>query len=281
MLSEAQLDLIRDHAYIPEHLPDYFLPFSRTEPFLEEDIVYYRHSGQLKLIAYPLQCRDSGVQLQEQTRELVGAIKPEVLQVISPLPLEFPHYKLNAREGDYYSCLELAPLQKGAKLQNILRRAERECRVSLGKSFGRQEEELLLRFLDEHEFGENEEIFYRRLPDYLECSPGVFMVRATSSDGQRLLAYSVFEAGHGNYSYYLFNITDRSTKSIPGVNDLLLDTGLGEAQKRGSSYMNMGLGVNMGIERFKAKWGARRFLPYVFQQFKPRFSWKRLLGLDN
>ena len=34
------------------------------------------------------------------------------------------------------------------------------------------------------------------------------------------------------------------------------------AQAEGKRYLNLGLGINPGIRRFKEKWGAAAFLPY-------------------
>ena len=39
---------------------------------------------------------------------------------------------------------------------------------------------------------------------------------------------------------------------------------LDEARARGQTRMNLGLGVNEGISRFKQKWGGLPYLPYEF-----------------
>lgn len=36
------------------------------------------------------------------------------------------------------------------------------------------------------------------------------------------------------------------------------------ALEKGKEYINMGLGINEGVKKFKEKWGGRPFLDYEF-----------------
>ncbi|MDD5245241.1 MAG: hypothetical protein PHU49_14630, partial [Syntrophorhabdaceae bacterium] len=40
------------------------------------------------------------------------------------------------------------------------------------------------------------------------------------------------------------------------------------AQEKGKNLINLGLGVNSGIRRFKEKWGGVPFLRYEFREYK-------------
>ena len=41
MITASQQDYINDHAYIPEHIPQYVTAISQTEPFLLGDFLVY------------------------------------------------------------------------------------------------------------------------------------------------------------------------------------------------------------------------------------------------
>jgi hypothetical protein len=40
------------------------------------------------------------------------------------------------------------------------------------------------------------------------------------------------------------------------------------AREYGKGYINLGLGVNPGIRRFKEKWGGKPSLPYEFCEYR-------------
>ncbi len=281
MLNDHQLRLIKNLAYVPEHLPDYFLSFSDADPGYDQGLIFYKGQNQLNIIAYPLREEGGQLSLEGQVNDLVSSLKPGRVQTVAPWALNLQGYKIKAQEFDFYSCLTLQSICRDCKLQNMLRRARQECFVDIGSRFTRTDLDLLLRFIDIQGFADQKAQFFHRLPDYLSKSEASFIVRAVSVQDKSLLAFSVFETGSRDYAFYLFNVTDRQKGNIPGVNDLLLDTGLKEVFKQGRIYLNTGLGITPGIERFKAKWGAVRFLPYIFQQFEPGWSWKKKWAWRN
>ena len=50
---------------------------------------------------------------------------------------------------------------------------------------------------------------------------------------------------------------------VPGASDLLLRELVKVAHAARKKAVNLGLGINDGIRRFKEKWGGVPFLPYV------------------
>ena len=50
---------------------------------------------------------------------------------------------------------------------------------------------------------------------------------------------------------------------VPGASDLLLREMVNLAHAEGKKTINLGLGINTGIRRFKEKWGGVPFLPYT------------------
>ena len=78
--------------------------------------------------------------------------------------------------------------------------------------------------------------------------------------GKELVAFTVIDLGSANYSFYLFSF--RSIKfNIPGASDLLFREMVNISHSKGKKAINLGLGINCGIRRFKEKWGGVPFLP--------------------
>jgi hypothetical protein len=69
------------------------------------------------------------------------------------------------------------------------------------------------------------------------------------------------DLGAADYAFYLFNF--RSGKiNVPGASDLLFHEMVNLAQTEGKKALNLGLGINAGVRRFKEKWGGTPFLNY-------------------
>ena len=69
------------------------------------------------------------------------------------------------------------------------------------------------------------------------------------------------DLGSADYAFYLFNLRSE-TRYVPGASDILFFEMVKRAQNSGKKAVNLGLGVNTGIRRFKRKWGGTPFLPY-------------------
>ncbi|MFP4455624.1 MAG: hypothetical protein ACOCPS_06335 [Desulfonatronovibrio sp.] len=260
--------------YVPEHIPEYFCAFSDSDPFQDKDIVYYLHSGTAHIIAYPL-TPDPYIQgIESHVVQLAAKLKPSIIKVISPAGLNMSGYKCKSYENDFYFCLELNKITRHAKLRNMLRRASQSVYISKIDNFTREHLRGLQSFIKKKNFDREKTMFFHRLPDYLCQSDRSLLVEARLRKDRSLSGFSVFQSGPGPYGFYLFNITNADSGKIPGINDLLLEQAVKEMKIQGRQYMNMGLGVNPGIEKFKSKWGAVRFLPYYYQEFEPAFSWK-------
>ena len=73
-------------------------------------------------------------------------------------------------------------------------------------------------------------------------------------DAGRLVAFDVADIDAGKYAFYMF-IVSSDEVDIPGASDLLLNKPAKRVRAAGMCYMNLGLGINEGIEFFKRKWG--------------------------
>ena len=59
---------------------------------------------------------------------------------------------------------------------------------------------------------------------------------------------------------------------VPGVSDLLFKEMAGLAWERGRKTLNLGLGINQGIRRFKGKWGGYPAWPQESLVLRPKGS---------
>src|SRR4030042_726720 len=55
MITAAQQHYIEDHAYVPEHIPQYVTAISKMEPFLFGDFVAYAEKDRFIFVGYPLE----------------------------------------------------------------------------------------------------------------------------------------------------------------------------------------------------------------------------------
>ena len=60
----------------------------------------------------------------------------------------------------------------------------------------------------------------------------------------------------------MFNYSS-DARYVPGASDLLLSEVVQQARAERKKYINLGLGINMGVTFFKRKWGGIPFLPYA------------------
>jgi len=104
----------------------------------------------------------------------------------------------------------------------------------------------------------HEEIFLR-IPNYLESSRSVRILEARRGD--ELVAFTIVDLGSASYAFYLFSVRS-PTSAVPGASDLLFYEMVKTSLAAGKRALNLGLGINTGVRRFKEKWGGIPFLSY-------------------
>jgi hypothetical protein len=274
VLTQSEQDYVAVHAYLPEHLPQCLVPFAELEPFLAAPDLYYRGGDTLSFIGYPLDGEFDAGKLAAFLHRLIREHRPPDLRVTVPEIPPLRGYRINRREENHYSRLEVENLRIPPKVHNMVRRAERELEVAVGGPFTREYQRLPIRFIRQKALPKETAFFLHRIPDYLAASPTAVLVEARRRGSGDLIAYDVAELGAGAYCLYLFNITSRDDRYVPGASDLLFYTLVDLAREWGKRYINTGLGINPGVERFKSKWGAKPFLAYCFIAAVPRlFFW--------
>jgi hypothetical protein len=266
MITGAQQDYIEDHAYVPEHIPQYVTAISKTEPFLFRNFLSYVKKGHLIFVGYPLK---EPFEEKRMIRALEEAIKRFKLKSVSLTAPAIPS-SLNDcphSPSDHYYRLDLSSISISQKLRNMLKRAARELSVEKNKNFDEEHRKMVEEFLKTHPVDEATRFIFQRIGDYLSSSKNAWIFDAKTSR-RELVAFDIAEFKPRDYAIYMFNFRSDALY-VPGASDLLLSEVIQQAKTEGKKYVNLGLGINPGVTFYKKKWGGEIFLPYAFCLYHP------------
>jgi hypothetical protein len=267
MLNSQECRLAYQKAYVPEHIPDYVEAISGAQPFLHDGHLCFLRTGHMIFVGYPLS--DDSDKTPEAYESACRRFRPFTTAIIAP-KLWVQATQLNGLIEDTYYRLELPLAPLSADLAYMIRRAGRELRVLEG-TFGEEHGKLVRSFLAERELGPAHREIFEKIPRYLARSSTAHVLEARRGD--QLVAFNIVDLGSADHCFYLFNFRSLET-GVPGACDLLFYemARLAEAEKK--RHMNLGLGINSGVRRFKEKWGAVPSVPYASASVR-----KRRLGI--
>ena len=256
MLTLEESNFVYQRAYLPEHLPEYVEGISGAEAYLYCDHLCFVRRNHLIFVGYSLGAESNTQQAYEA---VCHRFQPATVAIIAPQLWLSPSSYENRHEDTYYR-LALPVQHLPLEVAYMVRRASRELKVTVGK-FGKEHQQLVKEFLSGHKVTEEQRLIFERIPKYLARSKTARLLEARQESGI-LVAFSITDIGSANYAFYLFNF--RSNKeNVPGASDLLFHEIVSLAQDEGKKFINMGLGINPGIRRFKQKWGGVPFFPYT------------------
>jgi len=272
MLTEEQQRLIYQHAFVPEHLPAYVQSVSGAEACLHEDYLCYVLKDHLLFVGYPLVDRDFS--LEEAYESACKRFRPATVAIIAR-NIPFRQGLVEEQPPDSYYKIDLPVSGLAPGVAYMIRRGARELRVSEGM-FGKEHEQLVSDFLVARELGHAHGQIFGQIPKYLEASRTALLLEARTGD--RLAAFVIVDFGSADYGFYMFNFRSL-IESVPGASDLLFHRMTQLAQQMGKQAINLGLGINFGVVRFKEKWGASPFLPCESAMIRRRSkSWLSILA---
>ena len=114
-------------------------------------------------------------------------------------------------------------------------------------------------FVTDRSFNRQQKNLYKHIPQYIKASDSAVLFEARQD--RELIAFNIVDLGAADYAFYLFSFRSRK-RNVPGASDLLFYNLVNLAQIEGKKAINLGLGVNAGIRRFKEKWGGIPFMDY-------------------
>ncbi len=255
MLTDQERQWIDQHAYVPEHLPDYVAAISSAEPFLRHQYLFFIAKKHMFFNGYPLSADAEPVERVYES--VLGEFKPTSVALIASSNWLASEANEAAAVDSYYQ-LELPLRSIGAANAYMIRRAAKNLRVARGR-FGREHRKIVKVFINSRNLTRRQKSLYRRIDNYLKASPTAVLFEARS--GKKLAAFNIVDLGAVNYAFYLFSFRSNQL-NVPGASDLLFYEMVKFAHSEGKMAVNLGLGINTGIRRFKEKWGGKSFLDY-------------------
>jgi hypothetical protein len=256
MLNDRERQWIYRHAYLPEHLPDYVEAVSGAEPFLHRNYICFFSNEHLIFNGYPLEPdSDPPARMYDFICE---RFQPRTVAVIASA-IWLPAEQCKQQAADCYYRLDLPLTLIDAAVAYMLRRARRDLQVSRG-SFGEEHKKIIKAFVAGHRFNRRQKYLFQHIPQYLKASDSAVLFEARRAN--ELVAFTIVDLGSADYAFYQFSF--RSSKiNVPGASDLLFHAMVNLSHTEGKKAVNLGLGVNAGIRRFKEKWGGVPFLNYT------------------
>ena len=262
MLTPEEEADIFSKAYIPEHILNLMIPISKGEPFLKEDYLVFARDNWVIFVGYPLRGNFSQERCERNLEQAVERFRPEYLWFIGPeIPASFLD-DCKERETDQYYKLDLGQTKLKPSLQRVTEKAFKELTVERSHSISREHETLIKELLKRGKLPPRLRELYRAMPDYVMHSSSAWVLSAWDKT-RKLCAFIIVELGAKNFSTYVLGSHSKK-HYVPHASDLLFLEMIKLTQEHGKNTINLGLGVNEGIRRFKEKWGGFPYLNYEF-----------------
>ena len=266
-------------AVIPDQIPAYVEAVSGSRAVACGACIAYESETDVTLIGYPLhdpldaQAVEAAVEAACCLPVLAKGGRLTVLCAARPSAAP-PHASF---EEDNWWGLDLPPPPPRArqKFRHMLHRAEQAVVIEQSRgNFDADHQKLVDAQIRSRPLAPGTRFIYSRLPQYLAASPQAVLFSAYSRETGGLAACAIGEYASLHTAFYLFAF--RTPDAPFGAADLLLAALLREAETRGHTRCNLGLGINSGISFFKRKWQANIVLPCQEYSWTPHAKawWK-------
>lgn len=262
MITTEDEEYILRQAYVPEQIVSLMASISRGEPLFIEDHLCFVKDNWLIFVGYPLDGNFSLERCERILKQAVETYRPEYLWFIAP---KIPASLLDSaeeRETDQYYRLDFKQTKLRPSLQRMADKASKELVVERGHFISKEHEALIVELLKREKLPPRLRELYRAMPYYVAHSSSACVLNARDKNG-KLSAFYVVELGANNFSTYVLGSHSKK-HYVPHASDLLFLEMIKLTQEQGKNIINLGLGVNAGIRRFKEKWGGTPYLNYEF-----------------
>jgi hypothetical protein len=271
VLTEAEERRILDQAYIPEHIVSLMKSLSGGEPFLIDEFLCFFKKDWLMVIGYPLGSPFQRESLEKAVMKGLEQFRPVYGWFMAPeAPPLFSRLCSNRQRDNYYE-LDLHQSAPSEKLARIAEKASRELRVAREQQMGDEHRRLIAEFTERETLSPPVRQLYLEMPKVVNQSKTTIVLSAWSREGD-LTAFYVVELAALRFAAYLIGCFSRKTYASH-ASDLLFHEMIVLAREQGKAFINLGLGVNEGIRRFKKKWGGTPALSYEYCEYKSKSRW--------
>ena len=270
MITPEEERKVLARACIPEQIVSLMVLISKGEPFLIEDCLCYVKDNWLIFVGYPLESDLSSEKCETLLKAVLDRFKPEYLWFIGE---QIPPSLLRSsseRESDRYYSLDLQSIEVKKELKRVVQRAARDLMVERSQKISKGHRELIDEFIKREKPSPWIRALFLAMPDYVPHSQSAILLSAWNKKGE-LSAFYVVELGAKTFATYVVGCHSKK-HYVPQASDLLFSEMIHLAQESGKQSINLGLGVNEGIRRFKEKWGGAPFLKYEFCEHHTGFT---------
>jgi hypothetical protein len=249
-------------AYVPEQIPSLMATISHAAPFLIEDYLGFAKDNWVIFVGYPLGEKFDSAHCDDVVARVLELHRPEFLWFIGPeIPPSLAR-SCSVRQSDRYLRLDLAQTTIKPSLQREVNQAARTLIVERARTFTPEHQALVDELMGREELPPMIAQLYRAMPDYVSHCETALVLNARDARGN-LTAFFVIELAAVQFDTYLLGCHSKKHYT-PHASDLLFAEMTAFARERGKISINLGLGVNEGIRRFKMKWGGKPYLNYEF-----------------
>lgn len=265
MITAKDEAYILERAYVPEHIVNLIAPISKGEPFLKEEHLSFVKDNWLILVGYPLDRNFSQERCERVLKQAAETFRPEYLWFIGP---EVPVSLLDSckeQQTDQYYRLDLDQAKPKLSLHRKAEKTSKELTVERSHSISKEHETLIEEFLKREKLPPRVRELYRAMPEYVPHSQSSCVLNAWDQK-RKLCAFYVVELAAKEFATYVLGCYSKRNY-MPHASDLLFLEMIKLTQDHGKKTINLGLGVNEGIRRFKKKWGGVPFLNYEFCEY--------------
>jgi hypothetical protein len=262
VITTEEESYVLTRASVPEHIVSLMTLISRGDPFLIEDHLGLVKDNWLIFVGYPLDSNFCRERCERIVQRAVETFRPEYLWFIGP---EIPPSLLDAsteRQTDQYYLFDIERTKSKPSLNRLADRASKELSVERGHSITKEHGALISELLKREKLPDRVRGLYRAMPDYIGHSSSAWTLNAHDRNGN-LSAFTIVDLGAKNFSAYILGSHSKE-HYVPHASDLLFREMINLTREAGKNTINLGLGVNEGIRRFKEKWGGKPSLRYEF-----------------
>jgi len=250
------------HAIVPEQIPSMMTAISHAEPFCIGDYLYFAKDDWVIFIGYPLNTQFVASDCDTLIVRILAQFHPGYFWFIGPeIPPSLAE-SCRVRQSDQYLRLDISQSIIPSALQRKVDQVARTLTVERTRVFTREHEQLAKELESREDLTLVIKELYRSMPDYIAQCKTAQVLNARDRRG-KLAAFFIVETAAEQFDAYVLGCHSKKNY-IPHASDLLFADMIDSARDRGKQSINLGLGVNEGIRRFKAKWGGRPYLHYEF-----------------
>jgi hypothetical protein len=270
MIPSEEASYILSHAYVPEHIVDLMVLLSEGEPFLSKDYLSYRKDNWLIFIGYPLYRDTSPEPVETILKSLIEKFKPQYVWFIGKEVPESVGLPPGERNTDQYYKVDLPSFKMKNDLLRMVERARRALTVERTSGMTGEHDQLIREFFKRESPNDWIRGLFKSLPAYANRCKTATVLNARDQKGN-LSAFYVLELGAAAFATYIAGCHSKK-HYVAQASDLLFFEMVEVAKEKGKGMINLGLGVNEGIRRFKEKWGGVPFLRYEFCEYTTGFT---------